>query len=93
METQEFLGLHRYNAVNHYHLSESLLEEVLFWNPCAAADLLRDKNLSAENAGETQRQYGRHWQYWERNEENKAEQRKGIEMEKQTSQKDSKQSL
>lgn len=51
-ETQGFLSLCRYNAVNHYHLSESLLEEVLFQNPFAAIWCSKRQNLSAKHAQE-----------------------------------------
>lgn len=54
-ETQGFLSLCRYNAVNHYHLSESLLEEVLFQNPFAAIWCSKRQNLSAKHAQEIER--------------------------------------
>lgn len=52
MEIWELLGLYRYNAANHYHLSDNLLEEVLFWNPCAASWSSKRQNLSAEHMRE-----------------------------------------
>lgn len=52
-KTQEFLGLHRYDAVHHYHPSESLLEEVLFWNPRAAIWSSPRQNSSAEHERES----------------------------------------
>lgn len=95
-ETQGFLSLCRYNAVNHYHLSESLLEEVLFQNPFAAIWCSKRQNLSAKHAQEIERLTdGKEGiSSMERKEEGgggrpTAQTEKSIEMEKQTAQEDS----
>lgn len=68
MKTHEFLALHRYNAVNHYHLSDSPLEEALFWNPYAAIWSSQRQNLSAQR-GARGRQGGRQLEHVGRNAE------------------------